>query len=106
MVRVLVFYATPDDPAEFDRRYEEEHIPLTWRLPGLQAFRVSRGPVSSTQEPAPYLIATLEYASPEAAESSLSSPEGVAGAAHAAEIATGGMWFTSYEEADTVPAAA
>jgi uncharacterized protein (TIGR02118 family) len=106
MIRLLVFYATPDDPAEFDRRYREEHIPLTWKLPGLKAFRISSGQVTSTEETAPYLIASLEFATAADAEASLASPEGQAGAAHAAEIATGGMWFASYEEADAVADAA
>jgi uncharacterized protein (TIGR02118 family) len=101
MFRLLVFYATPTDPAEFDRRYQEEHVPLTWKIPGLQGFGVSRGPVTSTQEPAPYLIANLEFASPEDAEAALASEESQAAVAHASEIATGGMWVASYEETPT-----
>ena len=36
MVRFLVLYDTPEDPAVFDKHYSEVHIPLAKQLPGLQ----------------------------------------------------------------------
>jgi hypothetical protein len=34
MVRFLVLYDTPEDPAVFDKHYSEVHIPLAKQLPG------------------------------------------------------------------------
>jgi uncharacterized protein (TIGR02118 family) len=42
MVRFLVLYNMPEDPAEFDRYYREVHIPLAQKLPGLRRYTISR----------------------------------------------------------------
>ena len=38
-VRLLVGYEMPADPEAFDRHYDQVHIPLGRRLPGLAATR-------------------------------------------------------------------
>ncbi len=104
MVRLLVIYQTPDDPAEFDRRYVAEHVPLAAALPGLLEFSYSRGPVSSTNAgAAPYLIASLAYADEATADAANASPEGQAAVANAAEIATGGMTVLRFVEEPAAP---
>ena len=42
MVRFLVLYNKPEDPAAFDRHYREVHIPLTKNLPGLRRYTIGR----------------------------------------------------------------
>lgn len=92
MKRVIVLYGTPDDPAAFDRHYAEVHTLLAAAMPKLAGFEVSRGPVAASPEAdAPYLVATLSYASDEDMAASLGSPEGQAAVADLANFATGGV---------------
>ena len=42
MVRFLVLYNTPQDPAAFERHYRDVHIPLTKKLPGLRRYTIGR----------------------------------------------------------------
>ena len=43
-VRLLVGYEMPADPEAFDRHYDQVHIPLGRRLPGLRRYTVGRTP--------------------------------------------------------------
>src|SRR5262245_65129107 len=42
MAKLIVFYRTPRDPAEFDRYYAQVHIPLAKKIPGLRRLEVTR----------------------------------------------------------------
>src|SRR5690348_9339887 len=61
MVRVLVLYNTPEDPEAFDRYYEENHIPLAKRLPGLLRYTVSRKVTPLGGDVKVYLVAELDF---------------------------------------------
>lgn len=92
MKRVIVLYGTPDDPAAFDRHYAEVHTPLALAMPKLAGFAISRGPVAASPDAdAPYLVATLDYASEDDLAASLSSPEGQAAVGDLANFASGGV---------------
>lgn len=80
MHRITVQYAPPADPATFDRRYEDEHVPLVHRVPGLSRFLLShpRGAGGS----APYLVAELWFDSADDLAAALASPELAEAAAH------------------------
>ena len=54
MARLLVLYATPPDPVAFDQHYADIHIPLAKKLPGLQQFDISTGPINSPAGPAAF----------------------------------------------------
>ena len=75
MVRFLVLYDTPDDPAAFDKHYNEIHIPLARQLPGLLRYTVSRNmtPVRGKQY---YLVAELDWESLEAMQAAFASEIG------------------------------
>jgi uncharacterized protein (TIGR02118 family) len=75
MVRFLVLYDTPDDPAAFDKHYNEIHIPLARQLPGLLRYTVSRNvtPGRGTQY---YLVAELDWESMEAMQAAFASEIG------------------------------
>ena len=76
MVRFLVLYPEPDNPAAFDRHYFEVHLPLARQLPGLRAYRVSRSP-SVVRGPGPYhLVAELEWDDMNALRADFASPLG------------------------------
>lgn len=92
MIRIIVIYGQPEDPAAFDRHYSAVHTPLTQKMPHLAGFEVSKGAVSIAGSAAPaYLVAILSYATRSEMEASFGSPEGVAAAADLANFATGGV---------------
>jgi len=101
MARVIAMYRTPADPAAFDRYYFATHVPIAKKLPGLQKYEVTRGPVGTLSGPAPYyLIATLSFASLPAVQAALDSPEGKATAAELGNFASAGVdrYFADTDE--------
>lgn len=89
MFQVTVLYNHPEDPAKFDKHYDEVHAPLAATIPGLRRYTVTRpGPGPDGANPPYYLVAVLEYES-EAAYSA-GSPEGEAARADLANFAMAG----------------
>lgn len=89
MFQVTVLYNHPEDPAKFDKYYDEVHAPLAATIPGLQRYTMTRpGPGSDGANPPYYLVAVLEYES-EAAYGA-DSPEGQATRADLANFAMAG----------------
>jgi uncharacterized protein (TIGR02118 family) len=76
MVRFLVLYDMPEDPAAFDKHYNEIHIPLAKQLPGLLRYTVSRNiaPVRGGKQY--YLVAELDWESTEAMQAAFASEIG------------------------------
>ena len=88
---LFVIYPQPADPASFDRRYREEHLPLaSTALTGVTG--VTTHPVLGTPSgAAPYhLITEVRFASMEALEQCAASDGGRRTFAHAASLSTGG----------------
>jgi uncharacterized protein (TIGR02118 family) len=85
MIRFLVTYDEPADPAAFDEHYRTVHEPLTRRLPGLVAFNVHRQP-RSVRGPAYYQIVELTWPDWETAEAAFASHGGKATAADMANL--------------------
>ena len=42
MLKVSVLYGQPQDPAAFDKYYNETHTPLALKMQGLKGFTVGR----------------------------------------------------------------
>jgi uncharacterized protein (TIGR02118 family) len=90
MVKLIVLYGTPTDPAAFDAYYRDTHIPLAEKIPGVVRMEIARL-AGLDGAPGPYhLQAELYFDSVEALQASMSSPEGAAAAADVANFATGG----------------
>ena len=90
MVRFLVVYETPRDPAAFDRHYREVHVPLAKKLPGLRRYTVSRN-AAPVRGGAPfYLVAELDWDDMDALRAAFASPEGQATARDIAELVPDG----------------
>ena len=101
MIRLLVLYGHPKDPAAFDRYYDSIHVPLAKRMQGLRKWTI--GKVAGTPDGAPppyYYIADLYADSREEIDAILASPEGQAAVADVPNYATGGVTFlyTEIEE--------
>ena len=98
MARVLVLYATPPDPAAFDQHYAGVHIPLANKIPGLQKFDISSGPINSPAGPSTFhAIATLTFADMPTLLAALSSPEGQAAAADAQTLMAPGSQLLLFD---------
>ncbi|MCI0575569.1 MAG: EthD family reductase, partial [Chloroflexi bacterium] len=83
----IVLYPQPTDRAEFDRRYQEEHVPLVQKMENLSSFRVLN--VRGSKAPY-YRVVELVFPSMETLQAAFGSAAGQATAAHANEISTGG----------------
>jgi uncharacterized protein (TIGR02118 family) len=93
MANVYAMYKHPADAAAFDRYYYGVHVPLAKKIPGLEAYQVTRGTIASVGGgSSPYhLIAALTFSSVAAINAGLGSPQGQAIAADLGNFATGGV---------------
>jgi uncharacterized protein (TIGR02118 family) len=91
MVKLVVSYGAPDDPAAFDKHYADTHVPLVEKIPNLRRFEAGKVLGTPDGSPAPtYYLAELSFDSPEDLQAAMSSPEGEAAGADVATFATGG----------------
>ena len=94
MVRLLVLYGHPVDPAAFDRYYEKIHLPLAKRMQGLRKWTI--GKVLGTPDGQPhayYYVADLYADSRADIEAILATPEGKAAVEDVPNYASGGVTF-------------
>jgi len=78
LYKLVILFKQPDDPAEFERRWSEEFVPLAERLPDVQRIVVSRthgGPAGPVDI---HLIHELHFESLAALTAAMASPPGVA----------------------------
>jgi uncharacterized protein (TIGR02118 family) len=78
MAKLVAMYKKPENPAEFDDRYFNGHVPLAKQIPGLKHMEVAKVSGSPAGESEWYLIAELYFDSMDALKSGLASPEGKA----------------------------
>ena len=92
MFQLTVLYNHPEDTSTFDRHYDEVHVPLAEKMPGLRRFTLSRpGPDERGEQPAYHLVAVLEFDDEAALGSSIDSPEGKAAVADLQNFAGAGV---------------
>jgi uncharacterized protein (TIGR02118 family) len=77
---LTVEYDAPADPAAFETRYTDEHVPLVQRLPGLVRFTLSH---PTGGDDTPYLVAELWWDDEAAFTASAASSEMAAITDHA-----------------------
>jgi uncharacterized protein (TIGR02118 family) len=94
--KALALYPMPDDPQDFRAHYENIHLPLVAKLPGLRSLRYSIDLIAP-QGDAPYFaVFEVEWDDAEAMATSLNSPEGQAVAADMAPYVTEGTVLLNY----------
>jgi uncharacterized protein (TIGR02118 family) len=101
MVRLLVLYGQPKDPAEFDKYYRDVHLPIARRMKGLKKWTIGKVTGTPDGQPSPYYyLADLYMESREDFERLLASPEGQAAVADVPNYASGGatFFYTEIEE--------
>jgi uncharacterized protein (TIGR02118 family) len=86
----MVSYGQPTDPAAFDAHYRDTHAPLALKMPGLVRFTYGHPQAMDPSQPAPYLVAELDFESEQAMGQAFGTPEGKATAADVGNFATGG----------------
>jgi len=91
MVKLVVAYGPPEDPAAFDAHYASTHAPLAEKIPNLRRFEAGKVVGTPDGSAAPYyLIAELCFDDAEALQAALATEEGQATAADVATFASGG----------------
>ncbi|HEX4279494.1 MAG TPA: EthD family reductase [Solirubrobacteraceae bacterium] len=91
MVKLVVAYGQPEDPAAFDEHYAGTHIPLVNKIPNLRRFesgKVLGAPDGSA--PPFYYLAELSFDDAEQLQAAMGSPEGQAAGADVETFASGG----------------
>ncbi len=91
MVKLVVAYGQPDDPAAFDQHYAETHAPLALAIPNLRRFEAGKVLGTPDGSDAPYyFIAELYFDDAASLGASMATPEGEAAGADVASFASGG----------------
>jgi uncharacterized protein (TIGR02118 family) len=75
--KLIILFKRPADPADFQRRWSEEFVPLAEQLPGLRRITVSvahGGPAGSVDV---HLIHELHFDTLEAVKAAMAAPEGL-----------------------------
>jgi len=103
MIRLLVMYGHPKDPAAFDRYYHEVHLPIAKKIRGFTRWTVGKVKGTPDGKPGPYYyFADLFAESREAMEAILATPEGQAAVRDVPNFATGGVTFLYSDVAQLV----
>ncbi|WP_152362395.1 EthD family reductase [Microlunatus speluncae] len=91
MYKLVVLYRTPDSPPDFDRYYNETHIPIAKGMRGLTRWTVTKFEPAPDGTPPEFYYAAELYAETRAdLEAILTSEEGEAAWADVANFASGG----------------
>jgi uncharacterized protein (TIGR02118 family) len=91
MVKLVVAYGPPEDPAACDQHYRETHAPLAQKIPNLRRFEAGKVLGTADGSPPPYyFIAELLFEDSDELQAALGSSEGQAAAADVATFASGG----------------
>ena len=94
MVKLVVAYGAPEDPAALDKHYANTHVPLAEKIPDVQRFEAGKILGAPDGSPAPfYFLAELWFDSAEALQAAMGSAEGQAAADDLTNFATGGATF-------------
>jgi uncharacterized protein (TIGR02118 family) len=89
--KLVVLYATPDDPDAFDAHYRDVHVPLVDNVPGVEKFEwATFAAAADGGEMTYHLIAELHFADPDALQTALATDEGKAAADDYGKIAPAG----------------
>ncbi len=104
MTRLTVLYGHPTDAVEFDRYYQNVHIPLAKKMNGLLGWTIGKCETAVPGEKPPfYMIVGLYVESRKAMEAILETPEGRATVADVGNFATGGVTFVYDDEQVLIP---
>jgi uncharacterized protein (TIGR02118 family) len=78
MVKLIALYRRPADPAAFDKHFDEVHIPLVRKVPGLRKLEVTRVTGAPIGESKYQAVLELYFDDRDAMDRSVATPEGKA----------------------------
>jgi uncharacterized protein (TIGR02118 family) len=87
MVKMIAIYRRPEDVEAFMKHYEEVHLPLARKMPGLLKMELNYMYNAKGGEADPFLMAELYFDSRESLMAAMKSPEGRAGGKDIQEFA-------------------
>jgi uncharacterized protein (TIGR02118 family) len=96
MHRLLVLYPPPTDPDHFRSYYEETHVKLAAKLPGLRRYRYGFDVAAAEGESPYFCVFEGDFDDAAAMSAALESAEGQAALADIPNYATGGAVALNY----------
>lgn len=94
MIKLTVLYGHPSDPEAFEAYYANTHTPLALTMKGHDRVELTKFMSTPDGGPAAYYrMAEFWFATPEAMQATMASPEGQATAADLSNFASGGVTF-------------
>jgi uncharacterized protein (TIGR02118 family) len=97
MHRLLVLYPPPTDPDHFRNYYEDTHLELVAKLPGLRGYRYGFDVAAAEGESPYFCVFEGDFDDAAAMGAALGSAEGEAALADIPNYATGGAVALNYE---------
>ncbi len=98
MHRLITLYPPPDDPDAFRAYFEEKHLPLVEKLPGLRGHSYGFDMAAVGDGDSPYFCTFAgDFDDSDALDAALGSPEGEAVAADVPNYATGGITLLRHD---------
>lgn len=92
MVKLVVLYGQPTDPAAFEQYYLNTHMPIAQRIPNIRRFEAGKVLGTPTGEAAPYYWqAEFWFENLDQLRASRASEQGRATTDDLANFATGGV---------------
>jgi uncharacterized protein (TIGR02118 family) len=76
VVRLIVLYSQPEDPAAFDAHYRDVHAPIVERYPNLVSVRLTKADGIGGRPAAYYLMAEMSFDSRADLDAALASDAG------------------------------
>jgi uncharacterized protein (TIGR02118 family) len=97
MQRLLVLYPPPTDPDHFRAYYEDTHVALAAKMPGLRRYSYGFDVAAAEGESAYFCVFEGDFDDAQALGAALASPEGQAAVADIPNYATGGAIPLNFE---------
>jgi uncharacterized protein (TIGR02118 family) len=96
-MKLIALYTQPADPAAFDEKYFNTHLPLIRQVPGLQKTVITRFTRSLSGQSF-YLMAEMYFADKETLKAAMKSPEMAAAGENLNSFAAGAVSMLYGEE--------
>jgi uncharacterized protein (TIGR02118 family) len=97
MHRLLVLYPPPTDPDHFRNYYENTHLKLVEKIPGLRGYRYSFDVAAAEGESPYFCVFEADFDDADAYAAGLASSENQAVRADVPNYATGGILVLNFE---------
>ncbi len=93
MIKLVALYKTPEDKEQFDKHYNEVHMPIVAKIPGLLKSEVSKMKPLPGTESGFYMMTEMYYEDMDSFNAAMASPEGKASAKDLAGFAKNNVEF-------------